>query len=69
MLAGVDGVDDIGVDLYKSTLTLSDIVRCNRLRATSLMVWRCVADLKPVVFDVHFAAAGLDLDPAPPAGH
>ena len=44
--------------LYKSALDLSDIVRCNRLRAASLMVWRCVADLKPGAFGAPLRGCG-----------
>ena len=44
--------------VYKSALDLSDIVRCNRRRAASLMVRRCVADLKPGVFDAPLRGCG-----------
>ena len=37
--------------LYKSALELSDSVRCNERQSAIMMVRRCMADLKPGVFD------------------
>ena len=58
-------------NLYKSALDLSDIVRCNRLRAasSSFLPRPCVADLvSPASSTPRFAAAGLT-QPRPPDGH
>jgi hypothetical protein len=37
--------------MYKSALELSDSVRCNERQSAIMMVRRCMADLKPGVFD------------------
>ena len=37
--------------VYKSALELSDSVRCNERQSAIMMVRRCMADLKPGVFD------------------
>ena len=38
-------------EVYKSALELSDSVRCNERQSAIMMVRRCMADLKPGVFD------------------
>ncbi len=44
--------------LYKSALELSDSVRCNERQSAIMMVRRCMADLKPGVFDAPLRGCG-----------
>jgi uncharacterized membrane protein YgdD (TMEM256/DUF423 family) len=44
--------------LYKSALELSDSVRCNERQSAIMMVRRCMADLKPGVFDAPLGGCG-----------
>jgi len=45
--------------LYKSALELSDSVGCNERQSAIMMVRRCMADLKPGVFDAPLRDCGL----------
>jgi hypothetical protein len=47
-----------GLELYKSALELSDSVRCNERQSAIMMVRRCMADLKPGVFDAPLRGCG-----------
>ena len=47
------------VQVYKSALELSDSVRCNERQSAIMMVRRCVADLKPGIFDAPLRGCGL----------
>ena len=44
--------------LDKSALELSDSVRCNERQSAIMMVRRCMADLKPGVFDAPLRGCG-----------
>jgi hypothetical protein len=44
--------------LYKSALELSDSVRCIERQSAIMMVRRCMADLKPGVFDAPLRDCG-----------
>jgi GNAT superfamily N-acetyltransferase len=44
--------------VYKSALELSDSVRCNERQSAIMMVRRCMADLKPGVFDAPLRGCG-----------
>ena len=44
--------------LYKSALELSDSVRSNERQSAIMMVRRCMADLKPGVFDAPLRGCG-----------
>ncbi len=57
--AGVSAVMGIRMHyLYKSALELSDSVRCNERQSAIMMVRRCMADLKPGVFDAPLRGCG-----------
>jgi hypothetical protein len=44
--------------LYKPALEPSDSVRCNERQSAIMMVRRCMADLKPGVFDAPLSGCG-----------
>ena len=58
-----------GPNVYKSTLDLSDVSDADKRPNGGSMVSRCVADLKPGVFDAPLRGLGLDLAHTPRAGH
>ena len=47
-----------GLSVYKSALELSDSVRCNERQSAIMMVRRCMADLKPGIFDAPLRGCG-----------